>query len=172
MATLTGQSDGVQGQTFPLEEAETTIGRHDTNIIVIDDLSVSSFHCSVVRDGEKYTIHDLDSTNGVRVGGKKAVVRLLAPGDVVMVGSVQLLFEAEGAAGASASAAAPAAKPAAAAAPKPKTAAKAAPQVQSNASEAFKASSGKGKGLWIMIGVGALVAIAGVIGLIVILVGL
>ena len=166
MATLRGQSDVVQGQAFSIDEPETTIGRHDTNNIVIDDLSVSSFHCSVVRDGEKYTVHDLDSTNGVRVGGKKIAVRLLSPGDVVIVGSVELVFEVEGATEAApqAVAAAPAAEV--------KTAATPIVHTQAGAGDAFKASAGKGKGLWIMIGIAALVGVIGVIGLIVILIGL
>ena len=83
MAVLKGMSEEVEGVFHDLTETETTIGRHESNVISVDHLSVSAFHCSIVKDGEKYTMRDMDSTNGTRVDNQKVGVRRLASGNMV-----------------------------------------------------------------------------------------
>lgn len=92
MAVLKGISSDVEGQVIELTENETTIGRHDNNKVVIGHLSISSFHCVIMKMGDKYTIKDLDSTNGSRVEGQKIKVKALADGNKVHIGGLAFRF--------------------------------------------------------------------------------
>lgn len=56
---------------FELDEAVMTIGRGHKNDIIIQDNEVSRQHCRLVRVLDDYEIHDLGSTNGTFVNGKK-----------------------------------------------------------------------------------------------------
>jgi hypothetical protein len=82
------------GQTFRLGSDELTIGREEGSDIKLDDLTVSHDHALVRRQGEVTTIEDLRSTNGTTVNG--AVISQpvpITPGDLIMVGAVELLVE-------------------------------------------------------------------------------
>ena len=48
-----------------------TIGRGRKNDIIIQDNEVSRVHCRLIRVLDDYEIHDLGSTNGTFVNGKK-----------------------------------------------------------------------------------------------------
>ncbi len=64
--------DGVQaGQIVGLEHSPFTVGRHPTNLLRIDEDSISRFHARVVRTGDEYVVEDLGSRNGVFVAGKR-----------------------------------------------------------------------------------------------------
>lgn len=95
MAVLRGMSGDAKGQVFELIDGETTVGRHEGNKIMLGDASVSSFHCCIIKDGGKYTLRDLDSTNGTRVNGQPITVRRLEPGVIIRIGAVELMFEGE-----------------------------------------------------------------------------
>jgi len=65
--------DGVQaGQIIGLEAFPFTVGRHPTNLLRIDEESISRFHARVVRVGEDFIVEDLGSRNGTFVAGKRA----------------------------------------------------------------------------------------------------
>lgn len=69
MALLIGMSSTVKGRKFDLVQDETFMGRNAQNHVPLDDTSISGRHCSIVRDGRKYTLVDLGSTNGTRLNG-------------------------------------------------------------------------------------------------------
>ena len=78
-----------------LSSEELLLGRGSDNEIVLPDFSVSRRHASIVREGGRWVVQDLGSTNGVllnRVAVKKAP---LAPGDRVKVGIFEFLVEGE-----------------------------------------------------------------------------
>jgi pSer/pThr/pTyr-binding forkhead associated (FHA) protein len=77
------------------EQGTTTIGRANTNTIVLDDSAVSSHHAKIVTLFNTSYIEDLDSTNGTLVNGKPAQKRTLHSGDVVSLGNHQLLFQSD-----------------------------------------------------------------------------
>jgi hypothetical protein len=56
---------------WPVSKPQVVIGRWEENDIVVDDRWVSRHHARVHREGEQYTIVDLDSKNGTFVNGQR-----------------------------------------------------------------------------------------------------
>lgn len=85
------QLPGAGEQEFEISKAEITIGRGQTNDIVLQDSRVSRSHARFEfhPDGEVVVV-DLGSTNGVRVNGVRLEQVKLAPGDVVFIGGSQI----------------------------------------------------------------------------------
>jgi Inner membrane component of T3SS, cytoplasmic domain len=54
---------------------------------------VSRLHAALVRDGEIWTMHDLGSTNGLRLNGEERRSFQLAPGDEIELGGLMLIVE-------------------------------------------------------------------------------
>jgi pSer/pThr/pTyr-binding forkhead associated (FHA) protein len=80
------------GTEFKLDKASLVIGRTDENEVVLNHRSISRHHAKVVREGDHYTIVDLQSANGVRVNGEDYERIELNPGDVVELGHVKIRF--------------------------------------------------------------------------------
>jgi len=76
-----------------LTEAQISVGRVEDNAIRITDASVSTHHAEFVLDGGEYVLKDLDSTNGIRVNGKRVTEAKLSPGDRIRFGSVEGVYE-------------------------------------------------------------------------------
>lgn len=95
MASLIGMSAEVKGKSFPIDRDEITIGRAKDNVVVIESATVSGHHCAIVRDGTRYVLKDLESTNGTRLNSKDVSESKLRPKDIVQIGSVEFLFDAE-----------------------------------------------------------------------------
>lgn len=69
------------------------IGRTPDNDLAIDSKFVSRHHAQVITDREgDSVIEDLNSTNGIVVGGKRVRRHRLAPGDVVSIGTHRLAY--------------------------------------------------------------------------------
>ena len=58
-------------KTIETKKQELSIGRNPGSDIVIDNLGVSDRHARIVEQDGRYTIEDLDSTNGTFVDGKR-----------------------------------------------------------------------------------------------------
>jgi ABC transport system ATP-binding/permease protein len=82
----------LAGTEFTLDRDSLVIGRTDENEVVLNHRSISRHHAKVVREGDHYTIVDLQSANGVRVNGEDYERIELNPGDVVELGHVKLRF--------------------------------------------------------------------------------
>lgn len=95
MAVIIGMSTAVKGKKFELTQDEMFIGRSNQNQIPIEDASISGRHCSILRDGRKYTLVDLGSTNGTRLNGSSVTKSPLRPKDIIQVGSVELMFDGQ-----------------------------------------------------------------------------
>jgi len=75
-----------------------TIGRSRECDVVLEDRNVSRRHAEVrVGPGGVWTVHDLGSTNGVRVNGRPvgADGEELRPGDAIELGTAEVVFELE-----------------------------------------------------------------------------
>jgi len=95
MAFLIGMSDSIKGQKFEIKRDRTTLGRGHINDIVLNDGSVSSQHCYISNRGNRYILHDLNSTNGTRVNFDQITEAELQPKHVLQIGSLELMFDGE-----------------------------------------------------------------------------
>ncbi len=94
VASLLVRSGGLLGQRLSVKTPVVNIGRADYNDLVIPDPSVSTSHAKLQRREGVWIIVDLDSTNGTFVDGERVKGEApLAPGALVKLGDVQLLFE-------------------------------------------------------------------------------
>ena len=87
-------SSNFAGKEFDLTRPQMIIGRTDENDIVVNHRSISRNHAKVTRDPEtgRYTISDLQSSNGVRVNGQDYGKVELRRADTVDLGHVRLRF--------------------------------------------------------------------------------
>jgi pSer/pThr/pTyr-binding forkhead associated (FHA) protein len=95
MAVLIGMSSTVKGRKFDLDQDEILIGRNSQNGVILDDASISGRHCSITRDGRKYFLVDLGSTNGTRLNGNAVTKSPLRPKDIIQVGALELMFDGQ-----------------------------------------------------------------------------
>jgi hypothetical protein len=104
--------DGAdKGQSFLLPEAGAVLignSRRNTDIC-LHDLFVARVHCQVEVEGDRVTVSDRITPNGVLVNGAKVIQQDLHAGDVVRIGNSYLRLEAEPGAAPAAEAEAPAA---------------------------------------------------------------
>jgi adenylate cyclase len=74
------------GDPIPLIREVLTIGRRDTCDIPMPYPNVSGLHCELnFRDG-LWHIRDRNSTNGIKVNGKRVQEKLLRPKDEISIG--------------------------------------------------------------------------------------
>lgn len=95
MPRLIIQSEEQAGQIFELGSDSYRLGRINENEIVIQHKSISSHHAELTRDGNDYSVKDLDSTNGTRVNGERVKTSKLRRNDLLRVGNIELLYESE-----------------------------------------------------------------------------
>ncbi|NJD60031.1 MAG: FHA domain-containing protein, partial [Anaerolineae bacterium] len=83
------------GQIYELKKTEIAIGRDITNDIVINDAEVSRRHAHLTLEDGRYTIEDLNSTNGTYIDGQRLIgPHVLAVGEILMFGdNVGMVFE-------------------------------------------------------------------------------
>jgi pSer/pThr/pTyr-binding forkhead associated (FHA) protein len=87
-------SSNYAGKEFDLTRPQMIVGRTAENDIVVDHRSISRNHAKVTRDPEtgRYTISDLQSSNGVRVNGQDYGKVELRRDDVIDLGHVRLRY--------------------------------------------------------------------------------
>jgi hypothetical protein len=84
----------IGGRTVAIPPAGALIGRSTDADIVIAANEVSRHHARIAPDRDGWTLTDLGSTNGVRLNGHSVgVPTSLQDGDVIELGSVELIFE-------------------------------------------------------------------------------
>jgi hypothetical protein len=82
------------GRMVALDRDVTTIGSVDGNTVLLTDTGVSRKHVGIRRVDGGYELADLGSTNGVYVNGERVARRRLAVGDVIRVGTTEIVFRA------------------------------------------------------------------------------
>jgi len=92
-ARLEALAGPLEGKTFPLTEAELSVGREPSNQISLLDSLVSRRHCVIRREGQGFLIKDLDSRNSTFVNNVPVKERLLADGDQIRIGKSILVFQ-------------------------------------------------------------------------------
>jgi len=74
-----------------LAYSSVTLGRDDSNDLVIDAESISDFHGEIISDAHRYFLVDLLSANGIFVNEQRVSGRCeLAIWDIVRIGNVEL----------------------------------------------------------------------------------
>ncbi|MCX7679114.1 MAG: VWA domain-containing protein [Spirochaetes bacterium] len=86
--------DGPEtGKKFQIFWDEITLGRDETNSIVIADLAVSLKHAKIKRIKDTYMLFDLVSENGTYLNGKKLLrPKVLCDWDEIKIGRTVLIF--------------------------------------------------------------------------------
>ncbi len=94
LVMLAGPTPGAE---FPLDKDRTTIGRAEDCTISVNHNSVSRLHCEVHSLGEgRYEVVDKGSSNGVRVNGSDLRRSIVEPGDIIELGDVRFRFVGAG----------------------------------------------------------------------------
>lgn len=83
------------GRRLRLERRSVVLGRSREADIQIEDANVSRRHAEVRQEGSAYWVVDLDSTNGLEVGGRRVKRAKLEPGSSFTIGSTDVTFTTE-----------------------------------------------------------------------------
>src|SRR5260370_24152566 len=81
------------GTTWESSSDRCSIGFHPSNDLVIEDATVSRFHCEVRIGEDGARVRDLDSRNGTILDGVRIVEGHLRAGSLVKLGRVGVRFE-------------------------------------------------------------------------------
>jgi DNA-binding NtrC family response regulator len=79
---------------WQFEKDEIRIGSMADNDVVVDDDTVSRYHCKIVQEDTGYVLVDLRSTNGTFINKVRIREGYLEPGCTIGVGQSQLRFNA------------------------------------------------------------------------------
>ncbi|WP_146652583.1 FHA domain-containing protein [Labilithrix luteola] len=80
-------------QEFDLPRGATILGRSSDCHVTIEDPLVSRHHARIVLEGDRATVYDLNSRNGVKVNGVAAKEPVeLKDGDRLRIGTQELVF--------------------------------------------------------------------------------
>ncbi len=79
------------GSRFLLDGDLTTVGRHPSSDIFLDDVTVSRKHAEFLREGTSFSVRDVGSLNGTYVNRQRIDSSPLATGDEVQVGKFRLV---------------------------------------------------------------------------------
>src|SRR5512143_2794889 len=85
---------GAHPQEHVFEKGEIRIGAMDDNDLVIQDDTVSRYHCKIVQEDNAYVLVDLGSTNGTFINRVRIREGFLKPGCTVHLGQSELKFYA------------------------------------------------------------------------------
>jgi hypothetical protein len=88
-------STGRARDHISITSAPVNIGRLSSNDVVLSDPNVSRRHAQLRREGERWIIQDLGSTNGTLVNGRQAAEHKLDHGDRIAFGTSELIFQLE-----------------------------------------------------------------------------
>jgi|SRR5947209_4216652 len=83
-AQLLSLSDGP---SLLLDKPILLVGRHEECDIQLNSRKISRKHCVIAQVGETLLVHDLGSTNGVRVNGVRVDDATLKTGDELVIGN-------------------------------------------------------------------------------------
>jgi adenylate cyclase len=86
-------SDSDGSNVLPLEGETITIGRGPGNKIILKDLAASSRHAQIVMNGADWVVEDRGSLNKTFVNGQEIQKAKLSPGDRILIGSTEIVFE-------------------------------------------------------------------------------
>ena len=96
-ASLTIVRGGFTGNRFDITSSEVLIGRTPTSDLTLVDDGISREHALISWDptDDRFTVEDLQSTNGTLVNGKRVRSCPLQDRDEIQIGTTVFLFRLE-----------------------------------------------------------------------------
>jgi two-component system, NtrC family, response regulator GlrR len=94
--TVQGFAVGYRGNETSVVSGLAQIGSAEGNSLVIDDPTVSRFHCEIRIEEGRILVRDLGSTNGTFVDSVRIREGYLRSGSKLRLGSAEVTFELEG----------------------------------------------------------------------------
>lgn len=91
-AYLTQMAGDRHGQSYPLSQPLTTLGRTEACEIQLTDPAASRAHATIANDGGQFTLTDLGSTNGTMVNSAPIKTWILSEGDRITIGQTTFEF--------------------------------------------------------------------------------
>jgi pSer/pThr/pTyr-binding forkhead associated (FHA) protein len=86
-----------KGRIIFLENSYNTIGRNETNTVMLHGTDVSGRHAVIYfSEGREWRIEDVGSTNGTLLNGSRVKEYALRSGDKILIGSNLIQFTIEG----------------------------------------------------------------------------
>jgi hypothetical protein len=83
----------LNGERHEVDKRRVVLGRGKDCDLQLADPNVSRRHAEVRQEGAAHWLVDLDSTNGSLVNGQRSARAKLESGDVITLGSTELVFE-------------------------------------------------------------------------------
>jgi hypothetical protein len=95
MAKLVIRCSATQpAKVIDLKPGINRFGRSMENDCVLTDAEISDLHCEILVENDFVFIRDLDSTNGTFVDGDPVRETALYPGQVLRLGSIEMVLDA------------------------------------------------------------------------------
>lgn len=88
--------DKILGGFSLIDRKKLTIGRHQSNDIVIDNLAVSGYHARVEAKQDGFVITDLQSKNGTYLNNEPVTEAYLNHKDIISIGKHSLVVDLMG----------------------------------------------------------------------------
>jgi pSer/pThr/pTyr-binding forkhead associated (FHA) protein len=85
--------DGSTVERIALAEEPVVVGRSELADVKIDDDALSRQHFLVVREGQRYILQDLNSSNGTCIAGRRVLAAKLRHNDCILAGRTVFLFK-------------------------------------------------------------------------------
>jgi hypothetical protein len=82
----------IDGKIRASSKPRTVLGRSRQSDVYVTDPNVSRRHAEVLLEGGEYWLVDLGSTNGTQVNGERVQRACLRDGDVITIGSTEIVF--------------------------------------------------------------------------------
>jgi pSer/pThr/pTyr-binding forkhead associated (FHA) protein/outer membrane protein assembly factor BamB len=89
---ITVKTNGEIVLEYEMLKNLVVIGRRAGNDIVLDSRKVSRKHAQIKREGDDFTIEDLQSTGGTEIHGEKITSRQISTGEIIKIGDFELHF--------------------------------------------------------------------------------
>ncbi|HXP62402.1 MAG TPA: FHA domain-containing protein [Dongiaceae bacterium] len=99
MPRLLVNPGSAEAWEIELKPGANSLGRGQENDFPIEHASVSHSHCQIIVMGRKALIRDAGSINGTFVDGRQVEEAQLEPGQLFQLGSVEMRYESDEAAG-------------------------------------------------------------------------
>ena len=86
------REDG-QSSEYIFDQSNIALGAMEDNDLVLEDDTVSRYHCRIYQNESAYLLQDLDSTNGTFINRVRIKEAYLKPGCTVTIGKTDVRFQ-------------------------------------------------------------------------------